>query len=349
MRITAENLVTAIAQLPRDIWFDYVSSVGTKVRIVRIEFPEGPIIIERYNAIRESSANANEASISSKMIWRVANSISENVPINVDRVLGASYNTRSALETLLVHTPEFFWCKPGRIEVIKSSTAIKEGHKHIIWKPGAPHELGIAPKLNVEQTISELPAHAAVYDALTSVDINVDRRHLQIQIALIEIGRQLGFRTWIAYNDQGYRYGEKKIGELDGVISDLRRENLMAGFQECAKAAWLIDCIWFRENRFMPAVMEVEHSTGVKSGLTRMKNLYDLMPPISTRWVIVAPDEDREKVLRDANMPQFKDLRPLFLPYSSVDELFSFCQRRNLNPDAVNDAFLDCFMEPCVN
>ena len=49
------------------------------------------------------------------MIWRVANAISEGEPINFDRVLGGSYNTRSVLESLLASTPEFYYCYPGRI------------------------------------------------------------------------------------------------------------------------------------------------------------------------------------------------------------------------------------------
>jgi hypothetical protein len=31
---------------------------------------------------------------------------------------------------------------------------------------------------------------------------HIKRRHSQIQIALIKIGEQLGFRTWIAQNDK---------------------------------------------------------------------------------------------------------------------------------------------------
>jgi len=98
----------------------------------------------------------------------------------------------------------------------------------------------------------------------------------------------------------------------------------------------------------MPAVMEVEHSTGVVSGLARMKRLKDQLPPFQTRWVIVAPDEDRGKVLKEANEPQFHDLQTMFFPYSAVDELYALCQKRKLTNKAVNEGFLDCFMEPCL-
>ena len=95
--------------------------------------------------------------------------------------------------------------------------------------------------------------------------------------------------------------------------------------------------------------MEVEHSTGVISGLSRMKKFQDLGPSLTgIRWVIVAPDEDREDVIRKANTLQFKSLDTKYFSYSSVEELYSLCKKRNLSSKAVNESFLDCFMERCL-
>src|SRR5204863_1930964 len=116
-------------------------------------------------------------------------------------------------------------------------------------------------------------------------------------VALYEIGRQLGFRTWIAQNDRGIEYKGRRLGELDGVVVSLDDERVVSAFDNAVRAALLIDCIWFRNRRFMPAVIEIEHTTGVRSGLTRMKNLQDMLPRYDdTRWVIAAPDEDRNDV-----------------------------------------------------
>jgi hypothetical protein len=118
-------------------------------------------------------------------------------------------------------------------------------------------------------------------------------------------------------------------------------------YPEAVQSAKLIDCIWFRNGRLMPAVMEVEHSTGVTSGLARMKGFYDLAPPLrDIHWTIIAPDEDRKKVVDQANREQFKDLKTKFFPYSAVEELYSLCERRK--PKGITDEFLDCFMEDCV-
>lgn len=357
MRLTAENIVKAIKALPRDVWFNYVNDrTTTKVRVVRVDSSEGPIIIER------SSKGINkEASISSEMLWRIANAFLPNTPINFDRVLGASYNTRSALETLMAHTPEFFWCRPGRIELAFDTQKIKPGHKHLTWLPNTPHKNGVvceSPSSGL-QAISELPLQSNVYDALVGFDdlklsaenlpIEVKRRHLQIQIALIEIGNQIGFRTWVAHNDRGYRYGDKPIGELNGVIARLSNESVLLAYPDAIKAANLIDCIWFKNGKLMPAVMEVEHSTGILSGLTRMKQFQDCAPRLEgIRWVIVAPDEDRAKVLEKTNHVQFRALNTRFFPYSAVEELHYLCRRRGFSRDSVNEKLLDCFMESCI-
>lgn len=326
------------------------------IQIDSIDLPEGPIKIKRWNPSKgESSSGKKSVAISSQMIWRLANALKPNQPINVDRILAGSYNTRSVLESLLAHTPQFYYCYPGRIESINSSNTIKEGHKHLLWSPEKPHPIGITSLSKTDIVISEIPALEAFYEALVlpseykvdSLDIDIRRRHAQIQIALYFIGKQLGFRTWIAQNDKGILYQNKRIGEYEGVIAKLDDEVLIKSHRDAIKAALLIDCIWFKNGRLMPAVMEVEHSTGVTSGLTRMKNFQDKFPPFPTRYVIVAADEDRGKVIKEANRPQFKDLDTRFFAYSAVEELYALCQKRKLR--GVTEEFLDCYMEPVLS
>lgn len=349
--------MNAIDKLPRNIAYDYPNSrTKTKIEIVRVEKPEGPIFVKRYNpSKKQGPKEAKSVSLSTQMIWRVANAIVEGKPVNIDRALGGSYNTRSVLEALLLHTPEFYNCYPGRIELIDSSSKIKQGHKHLLWMPDEPHRSGIIQQKKTDIIISEVSSEAR-YEALElpynyageGISLDIARRHAQIQVALIMIGEQLGFRSWIAHNDKGILYQNKRIGEMTSVVSRLEDEKLLGSYSEAVKAAHLIDCIWFRNSHFMPAVIEIEHSTGVTSGLTRMKNFYDHIPALKdVRWVIVAPDEDRDKVLKEANKPQFKPLEAQYLSYSAVEELFSLCQRRKIR--GVNDQFLDCFMEPCLS
>jgi type II restriction enzyme len=326
----------------------------TKIKIVSVNGPEGPIIIDRYNPTKGKGAKkAKRESMSAEMIWRIANAFSVGAPINFDRVLGGSYNTRSALEALMAHTPEFYHCFPGRIEVLNSQPKIKKGHKHLIWTPNNPHQVGVVTQKHTHVVISEVPTADAIYESVNipdiqerNFDINLVRRHAQIQVALMLIGLQLGSKIWVAYNDRTIEYNGKKLAEMEGVIARLEDMQLLNAYQDAVTAARLIDVIWFRNNRFMPAVFEVEHSTGVITGLSRMKNFKDSLPPFESRWVIVAPDELREKVVKEANKEQFKLLEAHFLSYTSVEELYSLCQRRKIR--GVNDDFLDSFMEPCL-
>lgn len=358
VRYTAYNLVRAISQLPRNQHYNYVNP-KTKglISIENVHMPAGPITIRRWDPSKGENRNsAKDISISTEMIWRVANAISEGEPINIDRVLGASYNTRSVLESLLAATPEFYYCYPGRIMDIDRHSTIEQGHKHLVWLPNEPHSIGALFEKKVQNmAISEIPMQTVVYDNLeipvslaseAKLDIEVVRRHTQIQIALYIIGAQLGFRTWIAQNDKGILYKDKPLLEQPGIIASLKDENVISAFPNAEPSARFIDCIWFQNHRYMPAVMEVEHTTGVTSGLTRMKGLQDYIPSFNTRYVIVASDDDRQKVIDEANKPQFLSLDTRYFSYSAVEELYYICTHRNLH--GVTQDFLDCYMEPVV-
>lgn len=353
-KITAYNLVRAINNLSKDRNYNYISLKNRGlIRIDSVRVPAGPIHIRRWDPAKgKTYETAKVESISKEMLWRVANAINEGDPINFDRVLGASYNTRSVLETLIALTPEFYYCYPGRIMDVDGRSTIEHGHKHLVWLPNEPHQNGVLTEKQMENmAISEIPFQQVSYDNLVlpdnvtvggNMDINVARRHAQIQIALYLIGLQLGYRVWIAQNDRGIIYNGTPLLNQPGVINSLSTENLISPFN-AENDAKFIDCIWFQNGRFMPAVLEVEHTTGVTPGLTRMKGLQDKLPPLETRYVIVAPDEAREKVIEEANRPQFRSLDTRFFPYSAVEELYYICARRKLR--GVSQEFLDCYME----
>lgn len=356
MRVTAQNIVRAINQLPRNREYQYVNPRNYGRIVIRnVHEPEGPIEIKRYDPTKgERLTDKPVESISVQMIWRLANAILPDKPINVDRVFGGSYNTRSVFEALLAHTPLFYGCKPGRIEQMNAYKSVKPGHKHLIYLPEDPHENGVFGFKDINMEISEVTVDV-VYKSVgldaaapaPGMTIEEKRRHAQIQIALVLIGQQLGFRTWVASNDRSIEYEGKRIAELDTVVDNLIDEQVLQAYPNAAYAARLIDCVWFKNGRLMPAVMEIEHSTGVTSGLTRMKGFFDTGPQLrNIRWTIVAPDEDRQKVIDQANREQFREMETKFFPYSAVEELYSLCDRRN--PRGVTDQFLDCFMEDCV-
>ena len=224
------------------------------------------------------------------MIWRLANALVPERPLHVDRLFDAGGNSRSVLEALLAHTPQFHYCYPGRLEVMGSANPrVSRGTKHLIWTPNRPHRSGEVVEVETNQVISQIPSVDAVYETLVippvnhEIDIDVTRRHSQIQIALLLIGRQLGFRTWIARNDRGIIYDGQRIDKMPGVINDLHDEPLLGVVEGAHEAAALIDVIWLRNNGYMPAVLEIEHTTGIITGLNRMLGFRGRLPPIETR------------------------------------------------------------------
>jgi len=356
MRISAENIVRAIKRLPERREYEYINSrTPRKIAIHNVCDPEGPILFKRYDPSKERLADVEVNTISPPMIWRVANAILPERPFNIDRILGASYNTRSVLESLIAHTPLFYSCMPGRIEMTSATKRTKPGHKHLIYLPEDPHENGVLGFKNIDMAVSEIAIDVAVYERISleaadpseNMSIEEKRRHAQIQIALVLIGQQLGFRTWVASNDRNIEYKGKRIAEFESVVDNLTSERVLSAYPDAANAARLIDCVWFKNGRAMPAVMEIEHSTGVTSGLSRMNKFYNTSPQLrDIRWTIVAPDNNRQKVINLANEEQFRGMEPKFFPYSAVEELFSLCSRRK--PQGVTDQFLDCYMENCV-
>ena len=168
MRLTAHNLVRAIKLLPRNIEYQYVSAKN-KGRIVihNVSEEEGRIEFKRYNAHKgKKLSEAKVESISSQMIWRLANAILQGKPVNVDRVLGASYNTRSVLESLLAHTPLFYSCMPGRIESMNEYQKVQAGHKHLVYLPDEPHENAKLGYKDVNIVVSELAVEDVVYNGI---------------------------------------------------------------------------------------------------------------------------------------------------------------------------------------
>jgi type II restriction enzyme len=352
MKLSASNVVKAIDQLPQGRIYEYPNKkTKTKICVHSVSLPVGPIKIERFIKNKSGKATSKIQSISKNIISRYANSFSEGIPVNIDRVLGASYNTRSSLEALLAATPEFYLCKPNRIQIAESSSQIKTGHKHLMWKPTEPHENGIISTIECDLTISERPSVETVYgviqipeDYKVEVSVDAQRRHTQIQILLAEIGNMLNFSTYIAANDQHLLYRGKPLLSLPNVVPDLSVVNQTRAWPDAVENGRLIDCIWFKNGRLMPAVMEVEHTTGVTSGLVRMKKFKDSLPAFNSRYVIVAADEDRDYVFDKCRESIFSDLNVLYFPYSAVEELWWLCDKRKVGK-CVTDEFLDCFME----
>jgi len=163
------------------------------ILIDNLVLPNRPIYFKRYDpTLGGTPSNARRTPISTQMIARVAGALIPNNPINLDRILGASYNSRSVLESLLAHSPQFYYCYPERIDRFKHE--VKTGHKQLMWYPKEPNPLDKMIEKEADIEISELTT-VTIFESLTvpikelnnDIDINTRKQHSGTQIHLILI------------------------------------------------------------------------------------------------------------------------------------------------------------------
>lgn len=351
-KLKVSEIVEMISKLGTHEIFKYYKG-KTSIQLTGIEKPEGPIRFIRWG---ESSNKKSTGSISKNQLSMAAHVFSRkpNYPIHFDRLFSGSGNSRAAFETILALTPNFFICYPEKTNIYTGE--IENNLKHIMWCPDEYHNLGVLETKNYTQIISELEldtdfGNIQINDTMLNDefhDINTKRIHTQMQVAIVRIGNALNFKTWIAKNDHHIQIENSTLGSLEGVLDSLENIPILYG-SESKKAASLIDCIWFsRDFRYIPAVIEIEHSTGVTSGLTRMLKLQETIPSVTMGYSVVAPNELRDKVVNEANNKIFKTLNVKYMPYSTIRELYGLIKKYKLN-SYVDKNFITPFMENIVN
>lgn len=351
-KLKTSDLVNAIAQLGTQQVYSYPSG-NTKFKIVEVTKPEGPIRFLRWSS-NESEQKGSIARVSTNQLTTVASVFSNrpDYPIHLDRLFSAGGNTRSALEALLANTPNFFICYVQRTHAYTGNRTVQ---KHLVWHPDKTHQVGEITETSYEQEISEIELDVNFGDIRVTSSmlsdefdsIEAKKIHTQMQVALVEIGNALNFKTWIAKNDRSIPVGNSQLGRLKGVLQSLEEVPIFHS-PEMKQAASLIDCIWFTPDfKFIPAVIEVEHSTGVTSGLTRMLKFRETMPSWKTRFTVVADSALRNKVVSEANNPVFRELQTKFMSYATVRELYGLIQKYNLS-GVIEQNFIEPFLENVV-
>jgi len=312
--------------------------------LLQIQGPEGPIVINRNNS---------EENISTGMLWRMANALSSGEPIHVDSLFQGGGNTRSAFEALLANTANIFVCRPARFEFRGGSTIIVDpAPKHIFWDPSQTHPIGEIKELKTSKVVSTLNVQF-VQDSIEltgnpSGDLSSLRTHVQKQFLLMEAAKAFGSKAAIPANDGSNKINGERIDSYDHMVKDLSTHPIFQStvLRPARETAKQIDCLWLDfENNDIPAIFEVEHSTGVESGLTRMLQLKHNYKGLSPKNIIVAPDEDREKVMRLAAERRYRELDVYYMSYSKLDELSYFVSKKMTR--GISIEFLENFIEKC--
>ena len=150
----------------------------------------------------------------------------------------------------------------------------------------------------VEHESGEAATHIAA-EASKLDDFDV-RQSIQIQAQIAEIGAKMGFRIWVPPSDR-VRVLSVVQPTHRGAFLDALPLNYDENTLDTIRQ---IDVLWLK-GRSMARAFEVEHTTAIYSGILRMADLLALQPNMQIRLHIVAPDERREKVLREIKRPVF--------------------------------------------
>lgn len=142
-----------------------------------------------------------------------------------------------------------------------------------------------------------------------------DLSHPQVQTLLASVGNLKGYDVFVPAND---------VGKLDWSLTRrfALRVTVPAGFHDVRSILSEIDVIWVGRGRnTVEGLFEVEHSTGVYSGLLRFNDILLTDPKVS-RFSIVSNDLRRSLFSRQLFRPTFRQ--------SGLAELCSFLEYGNV-------------------
>lgn len=140
--------------------------------------------------------------------------------------------------------------------------------------------------------------------------------HAYYQGLLIEIGHYRKSTTYVPPQDQHRLFLDKELGDLTDykAIPEFTYETLL-------RRARTVDVIWFNQRHMPTHFYEVEHTTDIKSSLSKFYELQDFF----SRFFIVA-NSHRENEFKDKiNASIFSDIvnRVKFITYDKVASLHS--------------------------
>lgn len=179
------------------------------------------------------------------------------------------------------------------------------------------------PREIVSEKFGSIPEEEIPIDDNTS-------EHVEMQWRLVNLGNKAGSKVWVPKNDQ------KKIMKAYGYTNF--ENEFSDGVDLQAKYVENIDVIWKEEFR-IDAAFEVEHTTGIYSGLLRFSDLRIIAPNSKYPLFIVAPTSQRNRIKEQVNRPTFKKMAFIqevrYLSYETVNEVDKFFERSSsgLNVD----------------
>src|SRR3984957_20095835 len=192
--------------------------------------------------------------------------------------------------------------------------------------------------------VVEIPSEEEIGEPDSSAKVSKGdfRESLKVQSTIARIGAEMGCRSWVPRSDK-----QRVIEHVPSDIHQAFLEALPLNYDDnTLRTVEQIDVIWMK-GRSMARAFEIEHTTAIYSGLLRMADLLALQPNMDIRLHIVAPDDKREKVMREITRPVFSLLEkgPLYesCSYISYEAINEISEMKHLHH--TNDSILDEYEE----
>lgn len=190
------------------------------------------------------------------------------------------------------------------------------------------------------ESIEEIPHEDRDHDVL-DVEERKPRESLEMQSLVARVGRAMGMEIWVPANDRA------RVSSAHNGDEVIYLETLPLNYgAEPLRTIEQIDVIWIRGN-YIERAFEIEHTTAIYSGILRMADLMALIPNMSIKMHIVAPDYRREQVFREICRPVFRQLpsgplqqRCTYISYDNFRELSNNSSLRYMHSGAL-DAYAE--------
>lgn len=190
--------------------------------------------------------------------------------------------------------------------------------------------------------VVEIPAEEEVEDGgvvVAQAAKDDSRESLKVQATIARIGAEMGFRIWVPRSDK-----QRVLDQVSKDIYPAFLDVLPLNYDDnTLRTVEQIDVIWMK-GRSMARAFEIEHTTAIYSGLLRMADLLALQPNMDIRLHIVAPDDKREKVLREITRPVFSLLEkgPLYescsyISYQAIKEIAEMKHLHHTNASILDE------------
>ena len=130
--------------------------------------------------------------------------------------------------------------------------------------------------------------------------------HQGIEDMLLWLGKEMGLDLWIAKDDRNKKYRDSTLSLLHGTLSSLPEQD----YKGARKTIERIDVMWIEDGSIV-AAFEVEHTTGISTGLLRLSDL-NLVNQLNRQpqlyLCVVAKRQDDDKVRKEINRLSFREI-----------------------------------------